>query len=99
MENIELRTVKLTLQADGMKEILEEATSLLEVVGDGRLPKELRERLLEFLQTPTQLFSVNSKGSTAGGADECRILLKPSDGFLHFLLALRAWNRQLKVSV
>jgi hypothetical protein len=79
--------------------MLDEVNSILEFDVDGRLPLELRERLLDFLKSPAKIFSFDSKGSIASGASECRVILKPSDGFLNFLLALRAWNREFNVTV
>lgn len=96
-----LETVKLGFQADWINEMLAEVNGLLEfdVDVEGFLPLELRQRFLQFLESPTELFSFDSELDATGGAGECRIRLKPSDSFLNFLLALRAWNRNRKVTV
>jgi len=96
-----MKKLRLTLQANWVKEMLAEIGSLLELNVDclGHVPRELRERLLQFLKCPSELVSFDCKTSAASGADECRIILKPSDGLLNLLLALRAWNRERNVAV
>lgn len=99
LEIKDLHTVRLGFQGEWVKEILDEVNTLLELDVESNLPLELRERLLQFLEAPSQLISLDCKSGFAGRTSECRILLKPSDGFLEFLLALRAWNRNCKVAV
>jgi hypothetical protein len=96
-----MKKLRLTLQAAWVKEMLVEISSLLEfeVESLGHVPRELRERLLQFLKCPSEFFSFDCKSRVASGTNECRILLKPSDGLLNLVLALRAWNRERNVAV
>jgi hypothetical protein len=99
--SIGISRLHITFQAEWVKEILGEVDSLLEFDVDAEdfLPLELRRRLLRFLESPSEFFGFDSKLEVAGGASECRIILKPSDSFLNLLLALRAWNRNREVTV
>jgi hypothetical protein len=91
-----LPIVRLGFKADALSEMLDEVNSLLEV--ESPLPPELRQRFLDFLDSPDNLFDIDSKLAGAGGTDDCIVFLKPSDSFLQYLLALRAWKRNLTVA-
>ena len=97
----ELHTVKLGFQGELVNEILEEVNSLLEfdVEINDAFPLELRQQFLGFLESPENLFNIDSKVCPAEGANNFVICLKPSDSCLEFLLALRAWDRKRKVAV
>jgi hypothetical protein len=92
-------SVRIALQCDFVKEMLEEVNALLELDVDGNLPVELRKRLVYFLESPAEIMSVDRKRGFAVRAGECRIRLNVSDSFLEFLLALRAWYRELNITV
>ncbi|HVB33741.1 MAG TPA: hypothetical protein VNJ52_05125 [Patescibacteria group bacterium] len=94
-----LHTVTLGFQADWLKEMLGEVLLLRDSDADGLLPAELLQSFLDFQEAPSELFSFDFKREVAGGADEYRIILKPSDRFLNFVLALRAWDRNRHVAV
>jgi hypothetical protein len=97
----ELQHVRIEFNGSGVKELLDEVSEMLDfdVDFESLLPDELRQRLLDFLEAPAKLFTIGSKRSVAGGACECWVSLKPSDSFLDFVLALRAWNRNRSVTV
>jgi hypothetical protein len=90
-----MANVKLTLESEWANETLEEVSSLLQPDRAGDLPPEISDRLATFLKSPGEMFIFDSQ--PCPGADgERRILLKPSDNLLHFLNALKQWNRDEK---
>ena len=93
--------VELEPRFGAVQELLDEVNSLLDfdVEFDDVFPAELRQRILYFLESPTELFSLDTKRDITGGANKCWVILKPSDGFLDLVLALRAWNRNREVAV
>jgi hypothetical protein len=91
-----MSVIKLTCEIEWFREALSEAGSLFEA---GELPPELRRQALSLFESPSQFVCFDRDLVPTGRADEYRVRLKPSDGFLNFLLALRAWNRELKVTV
>ena len=80
----------------GFREMLEEMNSLL---GSGDLPLDLRQKALSLLKAPFELVSRDLDGSSTSGTYQMRIRLNPSDSFLEFLLALRAFKRNLSLAV
>jgi hypothetical protein len=90
-----MANIKLTLESQWANETLKEVSSLLQPDRAGDLPPEISNRLSAFLKSPGEMFIVDSQ--PCPGADgERRILLKPSDSLLHFLQALKQWNREGK---
>jgi hypothetical protein len=87
-----MANLKLTLESEWAKETLKEISSLLQPDRAGDLPPEISDRLSQFLKSPGDMFIFDSQ-PCAGGDGERRILLKPSDSLLHFMHALRKWNR------
>ena len=88
-----MATVKLTLESEWAKETLNEVSSLLKPDRAREIPPEISDRLSHFLKFPGDMFIFDSQ--PCPNADgERRILLNPSDSLLHFLRALRQWNRE-----
>lgn len=88
-----MANLKLTLESEWANETLKEISSLLQPDRAGDLPPEISDRLSHFLKSPGDMFIFDLQ-PCAGADGERRILLKPSDSLLHFLHALRKWNRE-----
>jgi hypothetical protein len=88
-----MANVKLTLESEWANETLKEVSSLLQPDSAGDFPPEIGERLSQLLKSPGDMFIFDSQ-PCAGADGERRILLNPSDSLLHFLQALRKWNRE-----
>jgi len=91
--NFVMANVKLILESEWAHQTLKEVSSLLQPDRAGDLPPEISDRLSSFLKSPGEMFTFDSQ-PCAGADGERRILLNPSDGLLHFLHALRKWNRE-----
>lgn len=98
MENV-TNALKLRICRKGMDKALSDVESLLPSKLPGNLPPKLLERLLCFLEFPAEIACFDRELELAEPADEARILLKPSNSFTDFLLALRAWNREFNAAV
>ena len=59
-----------------------------------RIP-EILNLLLNFIQSPAEIVSLDDNLDAALRADECRIGLQPSDALRELVTALRAFNRDL----
>ena len=59
-----------------------------------RIP-EILNLMLNFIQSPAEIVSLDDNLDTALRADECRIGLQPSDALRELVTALRAFNRDL----
>ena len=92
--------VRISLEASVFNRLIDETVSTLKlyVNADG-LPGELRQSLVNFLETPAQLFRIDTKSCVTGGTTECLVCLKPSEGFLDFASALRTWKRNGDIAV
>lgn len=92
--------VKISLEASGLNGLINEIVSFLKLDIDcNGLPSELLQRLVNLLETPEQLFRINAERSPTGGACEVVVCLKPSEGFLDFVSALRTWKRNSDIVV
>jgi hypothetical protein len=88
-----MANLKLSLESEWANETLKEISSLLQPDRAGDVPPEINDPLTRFLQFPGEMFIFDSR-PCAGADGERRILLKPSDSLLHFMHALRKWNRE-----
>jgi len=97
--NMSNDTVRLTLETKRVLEMIDEVNSILERDVKGNLFVEFRERLLRFLESPSEMVCFDNEAGPASGAGECGAILKPSDSFLGLVFALRAWNLERSVTV
>lgn len=92
--SVSIPIVKISLDGSDFNSLIDKVVSDLKLdIDPNRLPGELRQRLVNFLEAPAQLFRIYTESGVAGGTGECRVRLKPSESFLDFASALRAWKR------
>ena len=85
MQAIPDYSTKLTLDTTEFNKTFNELSSLSALA-------EVSDEVFRFLEVSLELISFDLIGSSACGACEYRVLLKPSDSLLNFMTTLRARN-------
>ena len=90
-------SLRITADTTPLEATIKEMASLLEF--SLNLTSELRQALLDLLQSPLEVFSLDTEPNSATGTGEIRVLFKPSDALRNALAALRAGHGQPNASV
>lgn len=83
---MEKRIVITAESSQELESILSSLPSLPEKLG--KLPLEIRQRLLHLFDSPSKVVSLDVDLRIASGTDECRIALQPSDGLRDLVAAV-----------